>query len=96
MLNHRLTRPLFIPAPDLAHEEVGLDEVLDDLVRVDDVEAGVLVRQRLVEVVRDHLDAAAGSFLGKGRHELDSVHVVRADSLCQLHRELTVVAAEVE
>jgi hypothetical protein len=70
--------------------------MLDDLVRVDDVEALLVIRKWFVQIVRDDVHATSFSLGGERRHELDAVRLGRADGARKLDGERAVVAPEVE
>src|SRR5687768_16730329 len=84
-------------AVDLADEVVQRDDVLDDLVRMHEVEGLVLERQRVVEVPGVRLDAVR---LRRPPSALDNLYAGNsfwpARGLGQSYRERAVVATEVE
>jgi len=83
-------------ASDLPHERVGVRQVLDDLVGVDDVDRPVLEGQPRPEVgdYRFHAGGPGGG--GRGLDELDPEDPRRLDAAGPAHREASVAAAQVE
>jgi hypothetical protein len=85
-------------AKQLGCEVVEAKHVLDHLVRVDDVEARVVERPRLVEISGSHGEAAPAGELGTLVDELEPVDLLppHLELSPNLVRPRTVVAADIE
>jgi hypothetical protein len=86
----------FQHTPDFLEEGIGVDEMLDDLVRVNYTEVRGLVRQSPARDHRSRLARLAPSLRAPGLRELHPVDLGRSDPVRQLHGEGAVVATEIE
>lgn len=84
--------------PQLGDEVIDALDVLDHLVRVDDVDGTVRERPRLFEIADVNVEAAGASQLGPPRHQLEPTNLLgwNADPQPQLFRPGAVVATDVE
>lgn len=80
---------------DLVQEMVDVTDVLDDLVRMDEVEALVFEWKRVGQVGHDDLDAALARISSPPTNDLNAKYVLRARRPRELSRPLTIIATEI-
>ena len=83
-------------APHLRDEHIRVGEVLDHLIRDDDIEHAGRERQGEVQVGLDYADPTATRRIGGIAAELDSVNLACSRRGCELKRARPVVASEVQ
>ncbi len=88
------TRPQH--AIDLRQEQVDARDVLDDLIRVDEIERGIGPRQLAVEIRLLDADTTTARELRAIRDDFDSADVGAVQSVGDCHGPAPVVATEVE
>jgi hypothetical protein len=81
---------------DLAHQEIGISEVFDQLVRVDEIEAGIWKRDALFDIRAGHVDASFARDACVLLEELDSLRLGRPDVVGDASREGALMRSEVE